>query len=75
MLAVELKKNGLNLPIGGTTGSTKHWAEFFTNNPDTQGKALDAVLEASRVMDAKHGTTLTQWVWKNLMGGKITFLP
>jgi hypothetical protein len=75
LLAVELKNAGLNLPIGGTTGSKLAWMTFFRNNPGAQGKALDAVLKASRAIDAKHGTSVTQSVWKNLMGNNITFVP
>jgi hypothetical protein len=40
-----------------------------------QGKALDAVLKASRAIDEKHGTDLAQWVWRNLVGGNFIFVP
>ena len=75
MLREELKRAGFELPIGGATGSTAKWIEYFKNNPTAQAKALDTVLKASRAIDQKHGTTLTQGVWHNLVGGNIRFVP
>jgi hypothetical protein len=33
-----------------------------------QRQALDAILEASREIDRRHGTRLTQQVWENIVG-------
>ncbi len=42
-------------------------------NPGMQRQAFDAVMEASRAIDVKHGTSIMRDVWANIMGGK--FIP
>jgi hypothetical protein len=75
VLREELKAVGLDLPIGSTAGSARKWAEYLSKDPTRQGKAFDAVLRASRAIDAKHGTEITEKVWKNLVGEKFFILP
>ena len=72
-LRTELRQRGLDLPIGGKTGSTKAWARYFAESgPDAQAKALEAVLAASAKIDLKHeGVQLTEIVWLNILGGKF----
>jgi hypothetical protein len=70
LLLKYLRETGLRWPFGGTIAD---WARFMNQNPGAFKTAMDAVLRASRAIDAKHGTKLTQWVWENLMLGK--FLP
>jgi len=60
-----LRAKGFTLPVGGKNGSTKIWEQFFKRNPGEQRKAWDAVLDVSRAMDAKHGTNITHFFWKN----------
>jgi hypothetical protein len=73
VLREDLKAAGLTLPIGGKGGSTDEWLQHFFRNPGSQAKGLDAVLKASRTIDKKYGTSLTQSVWSNLTGGNIMF--
>ena len=75
VLREELKAAGFNLPIGGSAGSTIKWVEHLSKDPASQGKAFDAVLKSSRAIDAKHGTEITEKVWKNLVGEKFFILP
>ena len=74
-LRQELRAKGLNLRIGGPEGSRDDWAVYLGKDATMQGKAFDAVLQASRAMDAKHGTSITEWVWKNLIGEKFFVFP
>ena len=55
--------------------SAQAWRNFFAANPGAQAKAFDAVLDASRKIDAKYGTQITQDFWKNLMQGNYTAHP
>ena len=72
VLSRELRSRGLNLPVGGKRGSTQAWREFFERNPGTQDNAFDAVLAASRSIDAQYGTKITQDVWGNIQGDFFT---
>jgi len=73
-LRTELRAAGFSLNIGGRGGSTKDWVRLLRTDPGLQLKAFDAVLSASRAMDKKHGTTITQWVWHNLLGERFYLL-
>jgi hypothetical protein len=75
LLRQELRAAGFTRPIGTTQGSRQMWLEEFKRSPGSQGKAFDAVLKASRTIDEKHGTSLTQWVWKNLVGNHFVYIP
>jgi hypothetical protein len=75
LLIKELKAAGLPLPVGGVKGSTQAWARYFAANPGSQRKAFDAVLSASRAIDAKYGTSITQDVWRSIMGGAFKPYP
>jgi hypothetical protein len=75
VLREELRNVGLNLPIGGRTGSTVDWARYLGDDAARQGKAFDATLKASRAIDAKYGTEITQSVWTNLVGERFFVLP
>jgi len=44
-------------------------------NPDAQRTAFDAILNASRAIDEKYGTQITQDVWQNIMQGNFTPYP
>ena len=68
-LAEKLKEKGLDLPIGGKTGSTAEWQTLLQSDPNAMRNAYDAVLDASREIDAIHGTNITQDVWRNSMDG------
>jgi hypothetical protein len=71
----ELRAGGFNLPIGTKAGSTEKWLQHFEDNPGAQGRAFDAVLNASRAIDSKHGTEIASSVWKNLVGSNLKFFP
>ena len=75
LLRDESHAAGFELRIGSKGGRTADWLRHFKEYAGSQGKAFDAVLKASRAMDAKHGTSVTQWVWKNLVGKNATFIP
>ena len=68
LLSDGLRRRGLP-GMGGTRGSTEAWEILFRTNPSDQSNAFDAVLEASRAIDAKHGTRIVQDFWTNLMNG------
>ena len=75
LLREELRAAGFSLPIGTAKGSRKAWLKEFQRSDGSQGKAFNAVLKASRAIDEKHGTELTQWVWKNLVGSNYLHVP
>jgi hypothetical protein len=75
LLRENLKNAGIPLNVGGRGGSAADWARYMTADPDAQKKAFDAVLEASRAIDVKHGTNIVQDVWRNLIGGNFTPYP
>jgi hypothetical protein len=75
MLRKKLKDAGIRLNVGGKGGSAADWARYFSANPGTQRKALDAVLDASREIDYKYGTDVTEHVWKHLLEGGFTAIP
>lgn len=75
LLREELRAAGFTLRIGGPGGEAARWAAHFSKNNGSQGRAFDAVLRASRAIDAKHGTTVTQWVWQNLIGKRFFHVP
>jgi len=70
-LRQSLRENGLSLNVGGIGGGGKDWAKSFRDNPENIRKAMDAVLDASRATDMKHGTSITQDVWNNVMHGNF----
>jgi hypothetical protein len=74
-IRVNLKDAGIPLNVGGRGGSTFDWANYMKLNPGTQRQAFDAVLDASRYMDVKYGTSMTQDVWRNIMNGSFTPHP
>jgi hypothetical protein len=47
----------------------------MSTHPGAQRKAFDAVLEASRTIDAKYGTQITQSFWKNIIKENYTSYP
>ncbi len=65
----------LPLPEGGPSGSAAAWAREMAANPGTQARALDAVLDASRSVDARYGTNVTSTVWRAIYGGNYTPYP
>ena len=75
LLRQELKAVGIPLNIGGKGGSALDWAQYFRLNQGAQRTALDGVLGASRFIDAKHGTNITQTVWQNIMNRNFKVFP
>jgi len=75
ILRQNLKDAGIPLNVGGRGGSAADWAEYMQLNPGAQRAAFDSVLNASRVIDKKYGTQITQDVWMNVMQGNFTPFP
>jgi uncharacterized delta-60 repeat protein/RHS repeat-associated protein len=67
LLSQNLKRAGIPLNVGGRGGSYADWARYMNLNPGAQRQAFDAVLDASRAIDVKYGTNITQDVWTNIM--------
>jgi hypothetical protein len=59
----------------GKTVSAADLASYMSTHPGAQRKAFDAVLEASRTIDAKYGTQITQSFWKNIIKENYTSYP
>lgn len=75
VLRQNLKDAGIPLNVGGRGGSAADWARYMNANPGAQRTALDAVLDASRAVDARNGTSITQDVWRNIMSDRFTPFP
>ena len=75
LLRNELKLSGFPLRVGGTGGSAADWRRYFAANPGSQSAAFDALLRASRAVDAKWGTEATQFFWRNMMNGNYIPFP
>jgi hypothetical protein len=75
LLRQNLKDAGIPLNVGGRGGSAADWAQYMQFNPAAQRTAFDSVLNASRAIDTKYGTRITQDVWKNVMQGNFTPYP
>lgn len=59
LLNQELKKAGFPLgAMGGRGNSARAWATYLTNNPGKQKIAFDIVLQVSKTIDQKFGTTI-----------------
>jgi hypothetical protein len=74
-LRPNLKSARIPLNVGGRGGSTFDWARYMRANPGAQRQAFDAVLDASRYMDVKYGTSITHDVWQNIMNRSFTPYP
>jgi hypothetical protein len=75
LLANGLADAGVPLNVGGRGGSIADWAAYFTANPGSQRAAFDATLDASRAIDARYGTSITQTFWQNIMDGNFAAFP
>lgn len=75
LLRQELRKQGLPLNVGGKGGGTPQWFQHFQQNAGAQQKALDAVLDAARRLDVKHGTDVVGTFWRNITAGNFTPTP
>lgn len=75
ILRQNLREAGIPLNAGGRGGSAADWARYMNANPGPQRTAFDAVLDASSAIDVKHGTNVTQDVWRNVMNGSFTPFP
>ena len=60
---------------GGKGGGAVDWDRMMRRTPGAQRSALDAVLDAAREVDLKHGTSLTSKVWENIVNGKFKVYP
>ena len=67
--------SGVGLPLDAANASAQDWARYFGANPGSQAQAINALLDASRAIDAKYGTQITQGVWNNLMQENYTVHP
>ena len=48
---------------------------YMASNPGSQRKAFDAVLDAAREIDFKHGTDITSKFWQNIYKGNFKVHP
>lgn len=63
------------LPDRGPKGSAALWDRYMASNPGSQRKAFDAVLDAAREIDFKHGTDITSKFWQNIYKGNFKVHP
>jgi hypothetical protein len=56
-------------------GSTLDWQAYLVQNPGAQRMAFDALLEASREIDARCGTNLMGFAWDNFVHGRFETYP
>ena len=75
MLNNLLKKHKLPLPDRGRKGSALKWDGNMSSNLGAQKKAFDAVLDASREIDFRHGTDIVNKFWKNIMENNFKMHP
>lgn len=47
----------------------------MASNPGSQRKAFDAMLDAAREIDFKHGTDITSKFWQNIYKGNFKVHP
>ena len=61
------------------SGGSSLWYSFqwgrLCDEAETQSQAFGAVLDASRYMDVKYGTSITRDVWQNIMNVRFTAYP
>lgn len=63
------------LPDRGPKGSAALWDRYMASNPRSQRKAFDAVLDAAREIDFKHGTDTTSKFRQNIYKGNFKVHP
>lgn len=68
-------KGLLGMRGGGPGGGARDWTFEMINTPGMQHQALDATLDAARVVDARYGTRLTSAVWDNIVNGRFQVYP
>lgn len=73
LLRQNLKAAGI--PLDAANTSSRAWQQYMLANPGAQRTAFDSVLNASRAIDTKYGTQITQDVWKNVMPGNFSPYP
>ncbi len=74
-LRSELRAAVFTRPVGGRKGSTARWLDDFARNPGSQRAAIDALFRASRAVDMKFGTHITQDLWENIVHGRFESFP
>lgn len=45
-------------PVGGVTGSTDKWEDYFLTNPGTREKAIEILRQVTADFDRTHGTSI-----------------
>ncbi|MBI4557403.1 MAG: RHS repeat-associated core domain-containing protein [Candidatus Hydrogenedentes bacterium] len=73
LIRANLKAAGI--PLDASNTSAKAWEAYFRANPGAQRRVFDVILNASKSMDAKHGTEITQSVWRNIMEERFESYP
>jgi hypothetical protein len=73
MINMELKARGFGAENGSVNlnASREEWIDEFRRNPAMQKDALQAVLDASKAFDSKHGTSVARTVWNSLWEGQF----
>jgi hypothetical protein len=69
----ELKARGFGAENGSVplNASAADWLRAFELNKGMQKDAFQAVLDASKAFDAKHGSTVAKTVWNQLWAKKF----
>jgi len=56
-------------PVGGVTGSTPKWADYFIDNPGSREKALELLRQTTADFDRTNGTSIGPKLEQALKGG------
>ena len=64
-------------PVGGKTGSTTDWLDFFDKNPGARDKAIEILRQVSRDFDIEFGTSIRPALEKEIgiVKPKVTLPP
>ena len=73
-LGAAMRKAGFP-PVGGSTGSTDSWAEYFTANPRSREKAVEILRQVISDFDRVHGTSINPRLETMLRQNPATGLP
>ena len=46
-------------PVGGKTGSTRRWADYYRDNPGSRERAYEILRRVAREFDEEHGTDIS----------------
>jgi hypothetical protein len=56
-------------PVGGVTGSTQKWADYFAKNEGSREKAIEILRQVTADFDRANGTSIGPKLEQALKGG------